>query len=80
LGKWVKWKEFPVNYVIDPDNPNGLTEGFVTDAMSAGAEEWDSHTGEDIFGSYIIDYNSRWDSDAPDGRNLTLTLFGEMPL
>ena len=77
LGKWVKWREFPVNYVIDPDNPDGLTEKFVIGAMSAGAEEWNSHTSENLFGSYIVDYNSSWDSDTPDGRNEML--FGDYP-
>lgn len=77
LGKWVKWQELPVDYVIDPDNPDGLTEDFVISAISAGAEEWDSHTSADLFGTYSIDYESSWDSDAPDGRNELL--FGDYP-
>ena len=77
LDKWAKWKELPVNYVIDPDNPDGLTESFVTSAISAGAEEWDAHTTADLFGTYSIDYNSSWDSNTPDGRNELL--FGNYP-
>lgn len=77
LGKGVEWKEFPVNYVIDPDNQDNLPEEFVVNAMSLGAEEWDNHTGEELFGSYIIDYNSDWDNDAPDGRNELV--FGDYP-
>lgn len=70
-----KWKDLPVNYVIDPDNPDGLMEEFVINAMFLGAEEWDNHTKADLFGDYTVDYNSSWDSDAPDGRNELL--FGD---
>ncbi len=77
LGKRVKWQELPADYVIDPDNPDGLTEDFVISAISAGAEEWDFHTSADLFGTYSIDYESSWDSDAPDGRNELL--FGDYP-
>jgi hypothetical protein len=77
LGRWVKWKELPVNYVIDPDNPYNLTEEFITDAIYNSAEEWDSYTSSELFGSYSIDYEASWDSDAPDGRNELL--FGDYP-
>ena len=78
LGKWVKWQELPVNYVIDPTNPDGLTESFVTNAISAGAEEWDAWTGAELFNNtYTIVYDGSWDSDAPDGRNELL--FGNYP-
>lgn len=69
-GKGVKWKDTPVEYVIDPDNPDGLTESFITSAFFSSAEEWDSHTGTELFNDvYSIDYNASWDSDIPDGRN-----------
>ncbi len=77
LAKWAKWKDLPVDYVIDPDNPDGLTEDFVTSAISAGAEEWDAHTSAELFGNYSIDHNATWDSDAPDGRNENV--FGDYP-
>lgn len=77
LARWAKWKELPVDYVIDPDNPDGLTEDFVINAISLGAEEWDSHTSTELFGVYSINYNSSWDSDTPDGRNELL--FGDYP-
>jgi len=77
LGKGVKWKRLPVNYVIDPDNPYSLTEEFVTSALSTAAEEWDTYTAQEIFESYSIDRNATWDSDAPDGRNEMV--FGEYP-
>ncbi|MEK6854297.1 MAG: hypothetical protein AABX60_03100, partial [Nanoarchaeota archaeon] len=37
----VKWKTFPVSYVINPANPQGLSEAFVTSAIATGAEAWD---------------------------------------
>jgi hypothetical protein len=78
LGKWVKWKELPVSYVIDPTNPQGLSEDFITNAISAGAEEWDYWTGAELFNdNYNIIYDGSWDSDAPDGRNELL--FGDYP-
>ncbi len=77
LGRGVEWKELPVDYVVDPDNLDGLEEEFVINAIFLGAEEWDKHTSADLFGSYTVDYNSTWDSDAPDGRNELL--FGDYP-
>lgn len=78
LGKGIKWKELPVTYHIDPSNDNGLTVEFVTSAIYESAEEWDSHTSEELFNNvyYVIDDGS-WDSDAPDGRNELL--FGDYP-
>lgn len=70
-----KWKKTPVDYVIDPDNTYGLTATFITGAISASTEEWDSWTSTDLFGSYTTDYSASWDSDAPDGRNELL--FGD---
>lgn len=72
-----KWKDLPVDYVIDPDNPDGLSQNFVTNAISAGAEEWGSHTSADLFGSYTIDHSATWDDDSPDGRNEMV--FGDYP-
>jgi len=70
-----KWKDLPINYVIDPDNSDGLAEDFVTNAMFLGAQEWDNNTNTNLFESYVIDYGSSWDNDAPDGRNELL--FGD---
>jgi len=77
LGKGVKWKDTPASYVIAPDNPDGLTEGFIVNAITASAEEWDKHTSIDLFGAYSIDYSASWDDDAPDGRNELV--FGDYP-
>ena len=65
-----KWKSLPVSYVIDPDNPDGLTEDFIVAAITGSAEEWDKNTGIELFDdTYIIDHTATWDDDAPDGRN-----------
>lgn len=77
LGKGVKWKDLPVNYVIDPDNPQGLSQEFITDAIYKAAEEWDAHTSAELFGSYSIDHEASWDDTAPDGKNELL--FGDYP-
>ncbi|MCW1310056.1 MAG: matrixin family metalloprotease [Candidatus Nanoarchaeia archaeon] len=56
----IKWKYFPINYVINP----------VVDANAiiASTVEWDSHTSRDLFGNYTIDESANFD-DSPDGRN-----------
>lgn len=77
LGRDVKWQELPVDYVIDPDNTDELTEDFVINAIYLGAEEWEGYTGVELFGAYSIDYDATWDSDTPDGRNELL--FGDYP-
>jgi hypothetical protein len=77
LSKNAKWKNLPIDYVIDPDNPNGLSENFIANAISLAAEEWDAATSTELFGNYSIDYNSTWDSNFPDGKNELL--FGDYP-
>jgi len=77
LGKGVKWRETPVSYIIDPDNPDGLPEGFIVAAITASAEEWDRYTSVDLFGAYSVDYSASWDDDAPDGANELV--FGDYP-
>lgn len=72
LGKGVEWKALPVNYVIDPDNPDGLSVEFITTTIYSAAEEWDTHTGAELFGTYSIVGDASWDGDdgdVPDGRN-----------
>ncbi len=54
----VKWKSFPVNYFINPINPQGLSESFITSAVSASAETWDSATTRELFNDiYTINYS-----------------------
>jgi len=77
LGKGVKWKELPINLVIDPDNPYGLDETFITNAIYSAALEWDEHTSETLFRAYSIDYSASWDGETPDGKNELV--FGDYP-
>ena len=52
----VKWKAFPVNYVINPTNPQNLPVEFVTSAISISAETWDTATtSTELFGGYSVD-------------------------
>lgn len=77
LRKGVKWRNLPTKYVINPDNPYGLTEEFIANAIFNGAEEWDAHTSTELFENYSIDYNASWDVNAPDGKNEFV--FGDYP-
>ena len=53
--RYLQWRELPVNYVINPINPDGLSQTFVTGAISAGAEEWDNWTSAELFNdNYLI--------------------------
>ena len=44
----IKWTVLPVSYEINPTNPQGLAEAFVTTAVSASAETWDAATKQGI--------------------------------
>lgn len=64
----IKWFALPVNYVINPSNPQGLTEGFVTSAISMSAETWDSATSKELYNNtYTIDYTAPY--GVFDGKN-----------
>ncbi len=57
----VKWTALPVNYVINPTNPQGLSEAFVNSAVSTSAETWDSATSSELFNNaYSINYNAKY--------------------
>ncbi|MEK6833472.1 MAG: matrixin family metalloprotease [Nanoarchaeota archaeon] len=45
----VKWNTLPVNYVINPTNPQGLSDAFVTSTISTSAETWDYSTQSELF-------------------------------
>jgi len=48
--RYLKWGDgdLPVICTINPSNPYGLTEAFVTGAISAGADEWDWFTTTEL--------------------------------
>jgi len=77
MGSGVYWKELPQDLVIDPDNGFGLSQAFIVDAVMAGASEWDSFTGLNLFSGYSIDHSASWDGQVRDGRNEIL--FGDYP-
>ncbi len=63
----IKWTTFPVRYTINPTNPQGLTQTFITNAFSKSTRAWDDATSRALFGAYTVD------SSAPfgvvDGKN-----------
>lgn len=77
LFRDAKWTSLPVNYVVDPDNPYGLSEEFVTNSIYQAAEEWDTHTNTELFGVYSVDHNASWDGNEPDGKSEFV--FGDYP-
>jgi len=57
----VNWKSFPVNYTINPSNPQNLSEGFVTGAISTSAETWDAATSTELLNdAYIVNYAAQY--------------------
>jgi len=44
----VKWKSFPIDYEINPNNLDSLSESFVTSAISASAETLDDATSVEL--------------------------------
>ena len=57
----VKWSKLPVAYVINPANPQGLSEGFVTSAISASAETWDDAISRELFNDvYAVNYTAQY--------------------
>ncbi len=57
----VKWKSLPVNYVINPSNPQGLSEQFVASTVSTGAETWDNATTAELFNNaYSVNYTAQY--------------------
>ena len=57
----VKWNSLPVNYVINPTNPQGLSEQSVTSAISTSAETWDSATSKELINDvYTVNYSAQY--------------------
>ena len=63
-GKYpIRWQgvEPLVSYVINPTNPQDLSETFVTGAVRTSAETWDAATGKELMNdAYIIDYSATY--------------------
>ncbi len=86
----VKWKALPVGYVINPTNPDNLTEGFVTGAVSSSAETWDAATSAELFdNTYTVDYTVQYGiqdfenalafGDYPDSNVIAVTTVWYIP-
>jgi hypothetical protein len=58
--KHFQWRSLPVSYAINPGS-SGLSEAFVVSAVSAGAEEWDTYAGGELFSSPLVDYTAQYD-------------------
>lgn len=57
----VKWKSLPVSYVINPTNPQNLSEEFVTSAILTSAETWDAATSTELFNNaYTVNYSAQY--------------------
>ena len=80
----VKWKTLPVNYSINPANPEGLSESFVVSTISTSAETWDTATTNELFNdAYAVDYSATYGGqdfvnavdfgDYPDDRVIAVT-------
>jgi hypothetical protein len=76
IGRGVKWKDLPQNYVIDPDF-SGMTTDDVVAEINKGINEWDTHTSTELFGDYTIVHDATLDTQQTDGRNELL--FGDFP-
>jgi len=68
-GKGILWKTLPIDFVIDSDNPWGLSSDFVESAIWAGATEWDDHTSAILLGDYTASTTATWDGTTRDGKN-----------
>lgn len=56
----VKWTTLPVNYAINPSNPQNLSESFITSTITASAETWDAATSKELFNSPTINYSAQY--------------------
>lgn len=72
MGKYgktlLKWQGLPVSYVINPQNPDGLSAAFVKQAIQAAAEEWDSYTTGELFDDNVT-MDSGVEYGVADGKN-----------
>jgi hypothetical protein len=56
----IRWTTLPVNYEINPKNPQGLDESFVISAVFNSAETWDTATSKELTDGYTIDYTATY--------------------
>ena len=57
----IKWVNLPVNYRINPNNPQGLSEEFINGSISVSAETWDNATTKELMNNtYTVDYSAQY--------------------
>lgn len=57
----VKWPSLPVSYIINPENPQNLSEEFISSAILDSAETWDFSTSKELFNNiYTINYSVQY--------------------
>lgn len=57
----VKWKTSPVDYTINPTNPNGLSEDFIINTISTSAQTWDNEVPVELLtNTPSIDYTAQY--------------------
>lgn len=71
----VRWRTLPVSYVLNPTNPQGLDQGFISTAISAGAETWDEATNVELMNGFTTDSTAQY--GVQDNRNVIA--FGDYP-
>ncbi len=52
----IRWTTLPVSYKINPTNPQGLAESFISSTVFNSAETWDAATAKELMSdAYAID-------------------------
>lgn len=52
----VKWKNTPVNYIVNPINNEGLSADFIASAVSTSTETWDAATSAELVNdAFVLD-------------------------
>jgi len=69
----IKWATLPVNYVINPTNPQGLDETYIVNTLTASSNTWDLATSRALFNAPAIDATAQY--GVLDGKNSLV--FGE---
>ena len=69
LGEGAKWNG-PVDIILNPNNDQGLSEVFLTDAVRASVGEWMNLLNPSILKSLTINYDDEPYLSGPDGKNV----------
>lgn len=55
-----KLQTIPIKYVINPVNPQGLSDSFFVSAVFASANAWDAATSKALFKGYTVDNSAQF--------------------